>query len=128
MRIDIKATEKAKRISAAALDNKAEDVVVMDMRAVSNITDFFVISSASSTRRVQAIADGIEEALQNDALKKAHIEGKKEALWVLIDYGDVIVHVFHSKMREFYNLERLWHDAPKERISLQCISRKSKKI
>jgi len=128
VRINIKATEKAKRISAAALDYKAEDVVIMDMRAVSNITDFFVISSASSTRRVQAIADGIEEALKNDALKKAHIEGKKEALWVLIDYGDVIVHIFHSKMREFYNLERLWHDAPKERISLQCTSHKSKKI
>ena len=100
----------------------------MDMRAVSNITDFFVIASASSTRRVQAIAEGIGEALKEDGLKKSHIEGKKEALWVLVDYENVIVHVFHSKMREFYNLERLWHDAPKEHISLQCTSHKSKKI
>ena len=89
----------------------------MDMRAVSNITDYFVICSASSTRKVQAIAEGIEDTLRKKGIKHGHIEGKREALWVLIDYVDVIVHVFYDKMRDFYNLERLWHDAPKERFS-----------
>ena len=89
----------------------------MDMRAVSNITDYFVICSAPSTRRVVAISDDIEKRLREKKIKHSHIEGRREALWVLIDYGDVIVHIFYDKMREFYNLERLWHDAPRERFS-----------
>jgi len=89
----------------------------MDMRAASNITDYFVICSAPSTRRVAAISDEIESKLLKKKIKHSHIEGKREALWVLIDYGDVIVHIFYDKMRDFYNLERLWHDAPKERFS-----------
>ena len=89
----------------------------MDMRAVSNITDYFIICSAPSTRRVQAISEGIEEKLFKRNIKHWHIEGKREALWVLIDYGDIIVHIFYDRMRDFYNLERLWHDAPRERFS-----------
>ena len=93
------------------------DVVIMDMRAVSNIADYFVICSASSTRRVQAVTHGIEESLDKKNIRHWHIEGKTEALWVLIDYGDVIAHVFQDRAREFYNLERLWQDAPKESVS-----------
>jgi ribosome-associated protein len=89
----------------------------MDMRAVSNITDYFVVCSAPSTRRVVAIADDIEARLLKRNIKHSHIEGKREALWVLIDYGDVIAHVFYEEMRNFYDLERLWHDAPKEHFS-----------
>lgn len=99
----------------------------MDMRAVSNVTDYFVISSAPSARRVATIAISIEERLAKAGVKCWHIEGKREALWVLLDYGDVIAHVFQRKAREFYDLERLWSDAPKERFSLQCIRVKSKK-
>lgn len=88
----------------------------MDMRAVSNFADYFVISSAASLRRIQTIARSMEEALARRGIRHWHIEGKSDALWVLIDYGDVIAHVFHEKMREFYDLERLWHDAPKERL------------
>ncbi|UCD55903.1 MAG: ribosome silencing factor [Candidatus Omnitrophota bacterium] len=113
----MKTLEKAKLISSAALDKKAGDIVIMDMRAVSNITDYFVICSAPSTRRVQAISEDIEEQLLKKNIRHWHIEGKREALWVLIDYGDVIVHIFYDKMRDFYNLERLWHDAPRERFS-----------
>ena len=97
------------------------------MKAVSNITDYFVICSALSTRRVQTIAEGIEETLLKKDIRHWHVEGKREALWVLIDYGDVIAHIFHDKMRNFYNLERLWHDAPKEHFSLSCKSIKFKK-
>jgi ribosome-associated protein len=114
-------------LAAAALEKKARDIVIMDMRAVANITDYFVISSAPSTRRVATIANGMEEALLTKSIRHGHIEGKREALWVLIDYGDVIAHVFHDKTREFYNLERLWSDAPKERFSVRCISARSKK-
>ena len=96
----------------------------MDMRAVSNITDYFVICSAPSTRRAQAIAEAILEALEAKGVKCWHIEGKKEALWVLIDYGDVMAHVFYEDLRKFYDLERLWHDAPKEYFSAACESHK----
>ena len=115
----------AKQISEAALDRKAEDIVIMDMRAVSNITDYFVLAHAGSSRRVKTIAEGIEEDLDNKGARCWHSEGKNESLWVLLDYGDVIAHVFQEKVRRFYNLERLWHDAPKERFPLICKSRKS---
>jgi len=100
--------------------------VTMDMRAVSNITDYFVICSAPSTRRVQAIAEAILEALVANGVRRSHVEGKKEALWVLIDCGDVMAHVFYEDLRKFYDLERLWHDAPKEYFSPRCESHKYK--
>ena len=109
----IEALLKAKKISGAALDKKAENVVIMDMKAVSNLTDYFVIASAASSRRVKAIAENIEEELKKSGVRNAHTEGKSEALWVLLDYGDVIVHVFQEDTRKFYDLERLWSDAPK---------------
>ena len=127
MNLSIEALEKTKLIGKAALDKKADNIVILDMRAVSNITDYFVICSASSNTRVQAVSEGIEEELLKNGLRHWHIEGKREALWVLIDYGDVIAHVFHNKTRKFYDLERLWYDAPKEHFSLSCISLKSKK-
>jgi ribosome-associated protein len=99
----------------------------MDMRAVSNITDYFVICSAPSTRRVATIARGMEETLAKKGIKEWHAEGKETALWVLIDYGDVIAHIFHDTTREFYDLERLWNDAPKERYLAQCTRAKSKR-
>jgi len=98
--------------------------MIMDMRAVSYITDYFVICSAPSTRRVEAIAEGIEETLNAKGIRNWHIEGKREALWVLIDYGDVIAHIFYEGLRKFYDLERLWHDAPKEHFSNACESHK----
>jgi len=124
---NIEPIQKARLIAEAALDKKGEDIVIMDMRAVSNLTDYFVISSAPSMKRIQAISEGIEEELFKKGVKHGHVEGKKEALWVLIDYGDVIAHVFYGETRDFYNIERLWHDAPKERLSPQCTSTKSKK-
>lgn len=117
MKVSIEALEKAKLISKAAFLEKADNVVTMDMRAVSNVADYFVICSASSARRAETIAEGIKEELSLKGIKHWHIEGKRDALWVLIDYGDVIAHVFHEKTRDFYNLERLWHDAPKEHYS-----------
>jgi ribosome-associated protein len=101
---------------AAALDKKAIDLVVLDLRRGSAFTDFFVICTGASTRQVQAIADGIEDALRAQGTKPALVEGRGHAEWVLVDYFDFIVHVFTPATREFYALERLWGDA--ERVEI----------
>ncbi len=96
---------------AAALDKKADDMVVLDLRKSSAFTDFFVICTGQSVRQVQAIADAVEEALRKKGAKPSLVEGYQHGQWVLIDYFDFIVHVFAPSTREFYGLERLWGDA-----------------
>lgn len=100
----------------AALDKKALDVVVLDLRNTPAFTDFFVLCSGASTRQVTAIVDAIEEALRQSKVRPAHIEGYDRAEWVLMDFFSFIVHVFTPQTREFYSLERLWGDA--ERIEV----------
>lgn len=82
------------------------------MRKASNITDFFIICHGNSTRQVKAITDHIVERLKESGQKVWHIEGYLYALWVLLDYGNVVVHIFTPEERDFYNLEKLWGDAP----------------
>ena len=82
------------------------------MRKISNIADFFVICSGNSSRQVKAIAEHIVETLERSGTKSWHVEGYNHAMWVLLDYSDVVVHVFHAPVRKFYNLEQLWADAP----------------
>jgi ribosome-associated protein len=101
---------------AAALDKKAVDLVVLDLRKSHAFTDFFVICTGSNTRQVQAIADAIQSALSKKGVKPALVEGETRAEWILIDYFDFIFHVFTPTTREFYGLERLWGDA--ERIEV----------
>lgn len=98
----------------------------MDLRKAAVFCDFFVIVSASSNRRVRAIADSIIESLKKHGVKKHHVEGEKDALWVLLDYGDVVAHIFYKEVRDFYDIERLWQDAPKELISPTCQNQISK--
>jgi ribosome-associated protein len=107
---------------AAAFDKKALDVVVLDLRKASAFTDFFVICTGTNVRQVQAIADGVEDALRHNGLKPALTEGYERGHWVLIDYFDFIVHVFVPATRDFYSLERLWGDA--KRIEIQPPSHK----
>jgi ribosome-associated protein len=97
----------------AASDKKAFDPVVLDLRALANFTDYFLILSGTNVRQVQAIADEISERLKKHGTKAARIEGYNTAEWVLIDYGDFIVHIFEDKARRFYDLERLWREAPR---------------
>jgi ribosome-associated protein len=85
----------------------------MEMAARSSIASFFVVMSAPSTIRVKSIADAIDEEMESSGLRTFHKEGMNEAMWVLMDYGDVVVHIFHQETRKFYDLERLWGDAPK---------------
>jgi len=102
---------------AAALDKKAIDVVVLDLRKASAFTDFFVICTGNSVRQVQTIAEAIQGALGKVGTKPALVEGLGRAEWVLIDYFDFIVHVFTPVTREFYGLERLWGDAERVEVS-----------
>ena len=96
----------------AALDHKAYDLVVLETGKMSSIADYFVICSGRSDTQVQAIAEGIDEHLRRDGERPLSIEGLPHAQWVLVDYGDVVVHVFHVPVRQFYDLERLWVRAP----------------
>jgi len=102
---------------AAALDKKAEQLVVLDLTKSSAFTDFFVICTGTNRRQVQAIADAVEEAIGKRGTKPALVEGYERGDWVLLDYFDFIVHVFMPASREFYNLERLWGDAEKIEVS-----------
>jgi ribosome-associated protein len=95
----------------AASDKKALDLVVLDLRPIATFTDYFVITSGSNERQVQAISDEVFERLKKAGTTAARVEGYKSAEWILLDYGDFIVHVFADKARRFYDLERLWRES-----------------
>src|SRR5262245_61730874 len=95
----------------AAAEKKALDPVVLDLREVASFTDFFVITSGANERQVQAISDEIYETLKKAGSTAARVEGHKTAEWILLDYGDFLVHVFDQKARSFYDLERLWRES-----------------
>src|SRR5688500_6848289 len=95
----------------AALDKKAHDVVVLDLRNTPAFTDFFILCSGLNQRQVKAIADAVEETLRAAKVRPAHVEGYDRAEWILMDFFTFIVHVFTPQTREFYSLERLWGDA-----------------
>lgn len=97
---------------AAAEDRKAVDLKVLNLAKVSDFTDYFLICSGGSERQVQAIADAVQERLRAEKVRPLHVEGYNRGQWVLIDYGDLVVHVFLEEPRRFYALERLWGDAP----------------
>ena len=101
----------------AALDKKAQDVVVLDLRDSPAFTDFFVLCSGQTQRQVKAIADAIEEALRAAKVRPAHVEGYDRADWVLMDFFTFIVHVFTPQTRVFYSLERLWGDAKRIEVN-----------
>ena len=95
-----------------ALDRKAESVCALDLRGVSSATDFFVLATGNSDIQVRAIADHVMDELAKDGLKPLHVEGMDRARWVLLDFVEFVVHIFHPEAREFYQLELLWGDAP----------------
>ena len=94
----------------AAAEKKATDTVVLDLREIASFTEYFVICTGGSTRQVQAISNSVEEELRKAGRRPSHIEGYSSAEWILLDYGDLIVHVFSAASRRFYDLERLWRD------------------
>ena len=99
-------------MARTAEDRKASDVIILDIRKITLVADYFVIASAPSKIRVKAIADAVAESAKQNGLEILHREGYEIAKWVLLDYSSVVVHVFSEEERLFYNLERLWGDAP----------------
>ncbi len=105
-------------ITALAADKKAQDIVVLDLRGIVGYADFFVICSGNTDRQTKAIHDGIHEGLkQGHGALPRRVEGLPEASWILMDYLDVVVHIFTPQTREFYRLERLWGEAPARAVS-----------
>ena len=104
-------------IAKAASDKKALDIVTLDMRRIPSVSDYFVIVSGSSTTQVRAISDNIADVLKEKGERVWHIEGAREALWVLLDCGDVVAHVFLEETRRFYGLEKLWGSVPKKKLT-----------
>ncbi|HXR66586.1 MAG TPA: ribosome silencing factor [Ktedonobacteraceae bacterium] len=95
----------------AASDKKASDVLLLDIREVTTFADYFVICSGSNRRQIQAIAEAIDEQLSSQGANLLHREGVAETGWILLDFGDIIIHILGPKEREYYDLERLWSDA-----------------
>lgn len=110
----MEAKEMATKIAALADAKKGKDILILNMRDLSFLTDYFVIVSAGNTTLVKAIADEIEDKMAEAGVPCKHKEGYGEGRWVLVDFGDVIAHVFLEEERNFYNLEQLWADAPSE--------------
>lgn len=100
------------RAAELALDRKAEQVVALDLRGISSATDFFVLATGNSDIQVRAIAEHIVEELGKAGVRPLHVEGMDRARWILMDFVDFVVHVFHPLARDFYQLELLWGDAP----------------
>jgi ribosome-associated protein len=96
---------------SAASEKKGNEIVVLDLREIASFTDYFVITSGNNERQVQAISDEIFETLKKAGTAAARVEGYKTAEWILLDYGDFVVHVFNDNARKFYNLERLWRES-----------------
>jgi ribosome-associated protein len=107
---------KALLCARAAIDKKAENVKVLDLSDLSGFTDYFVICSGMSDRQVRAICDSVAHALESEGRELLSSEGYTEGRWVLMDFGDVVVHVFLDALREYYDLESLWTDAPRVKI------------
>ncbi|MGB1779028.1 MAG: ribosome silencing factor [Longimicrobiales bacterium] len=104
---------EVRRAAELALERKAHEVVILDLRGISTATDYFVIAGGSSDVQVKAIAEHVVDELKKDSVRPEHSEGLRGGRWVLLDYVDFVVHVFHPEARAFYQLENLWGDAPR---------------
>lgn len=111
--------ELAKRAAEILLDNKANDVVVLNLKGVTDMTDYFVIASGTSDTHVRALGEHVQAGLKKDGTTAHHVEGLTQGRWVLLDYVDFVVHLFHPTLRGFYQLERLWSDAAVVPVSAQ---------
>ena len=113
---DASSWERTLLLTRLALEKKACDLVVMDVRGLTSIADYFIICSGRSDRQVQSIAQGLEENSAEHGIRPFAVEGTGRSHWVLMDFSDVIVHIFYEPVREFYDLDGLWGDAPKAKL------------
>jgi len=115
------ARERALACLNAALEKKAKNLVLLKVEELSAFTDYFVICSGSSDRQVQAIASSIREKMKEAGILPLGVEGEAHGQWILMDYEDVVVHIFYEPLREFYDIERLWSDAPRMEVDENII-------
>ncbi len=111
--MSVKASPQLDTYVQAVLGKKAESVVILGVQELTSLADAFIVCSGRSNRQVMAIAEHIKITLKNQGMQALRIEGLKEGHWVLMDYGDVIIHIFYDPVRRFYDLEGLWADAPR---------------
>ncbi len=104
--------QKALSAAQAALEKKASDVVILGVAELTSVADYFIVASGESERQVKAIAQNIEKLISSQFHRSPQIEGAGPSTWILLDYGDIIVHVFKTDIREYYGLEKMWSDAP----------------
>jgi len=105
--------DQARRVAALAQEKLADDVVILDMRPVCSYTDFFVVASGRNARQTKAIYDEVREKLKaEEGIVPQHVDGEREATWIVADYLDLVLHVFTPEARQFYRLEELWGDVP----------------
>ncbi len=113
----MKNTEELVKTAAQALsDKKGENIAVLDIRGLTIIADYFVLVTAGSLRQMDALKDSVEEAFSKEGLEPAHIEGANASNWILMDYGDIVIHIFDREGRSFYDLERIWKDGKRVEI------------
>lgn len=118
----------ANRISELIFNKKGYDVKILDLKEVASFTDYFIICSADSDTQVKAIADEVDKSLRDQGMKSWHKEGYRALNWVLLDYVDVVVHIFKKDVREYYNLEKLWGDAPVVEVEDPALKKAEVKI
>ena len=121
MKAEPKSQEKSQSLARLAarltLTKRAEDVMILDLRKLDGVCDFFVLATGHSEVQVKAIADAVDEGLRAEGMKPWHVEGYEARRWILLDYVDVVVHVFHARAREYYLLDKLWGDAGRELVA-----------
>lgn len=116
----------AQRIAELCFNKKGYDVKIIDLKSVALFADYFVLCSADSDVQVKAIADEIDEKLKEQGIRCWHKEGYKALQWVLLDYVDIVVHIFKKEARDYYNLERLWSDAPSWNVEDPALTKSNK--
>ncbi len=119
--------KKISLIAKAALDKKAKDVILLDLRKLPSLCDYFLIAGGDSTTQIASIAENIEQKLLMHNCRPWHKEGTASALWLLLDYGDIVVHIFYKDTRSYYNLEKLWYDAPQKKLEPESNGKKKVK-
>ncbi|MGE5175342.1 MAG: ribosome silencing factor [Hyphomicrobiales bacterium] len=113
----IPSQELARAAARLTLTKRAEDVLILDLRGFEGVSDFFVLATGHSEVQVRAIADAVDEGLREQGIRPWHVEGYEARRWILLDYVDVVVHVFHARAREYYLLDKLWGDAGRELVA-----------
>jgi len=106
----LESNELAKKIEGILDEKKAKDISIISIKEISILADYFVICSGTSVPHIKSLADEVEEQMEKENIKILHKEGYNSARWILLDYGSVVIHIFHEEDRDFYNLERLWAD------------------